>query len=401
MRVVHLCNQVMEGGGTAKAVLSLHQELRSRGIDSIILVSPFRKYDLSRRIYPIRRIQRGAAGSYIGLRLCHEINRITSRMLSIVFGNWVSIPFWTCFTHQDIERYHPDIVHVHSLQDSYISLSSISRLKAPIAWTMHDLSVLQGLCHLPYRSAIVKRLDSIFLRLRLSIIAKKRIGLICPTSSMSRLADNTYKDRLQRGLDIVVIPNQVEVEKIQYAKLNEKKYNGEGVARILYGASGFLSDRNKGWGWLEKIIEAKRHMRLHCGLTVFGDDRYQGNTRQSIHSLGRRISPWHKGIEIEEFNFFFAASHFESFGILAIEAALCGLPIVCFDHTGTADVVRRFRLGRVLSPDLSNEDFINEIRKCLSLPRTRKEDLLELEKYVGSDNVVKETLEFYSRVERG
>ncbi|MCO4795465.1 MAG: hypothetical protein KC493_17220, partial [Bacteriovoracaceae bacterium] len=44
-----------------------------------------------------------------------------------------------------------DIVHLNWINDSYISVESISKIKRPIVWTLHDLWPLTGGCHIPFK----------------------------------------------------------------------------------------------------------------------------------------------------------------------------------------------------------------------------------------------------------
>ena len=54
----------------------------------------------------------------------------------------------------------------------------------------------------------------------------------------------------------------------------------------------------------------------------------------------------------------------ESFGQLALEAASCGVPTVCFENTGVTEIVQHLKTGYVAKNN-SEADFKNGIEWCL------------------------------------
>lgn len=401
MRIVHLCNQVLDGGGTATAVLRLHKSLEAIGVESVVLVSPFRRHKPSEKIYPIIDIQKASRWVYFYYWLVYTWNKFVSRSAGRLFDNWVSVPFGCGVPASSLLRLQPDVVHIHSIQDAEISMSELRKTNVPIVWTMHDLAIAQGVCHLPNTNWLSVVLDRLILRWKQGYLANMNIGFICPSRLMYRYLEKAYPGQLCSS-KIRIIPNIVRLEDslgapdgISIDTSEEKSFS------LLFGASGFLSDPNKGWGQVRKIIRARNQGLLDCGLTVFGDDNYHPRKSDKVNSLGKLVKPWHSDLGLSSHSLFLAFSRFESFGILAMEAALHGIPIVCFSGTGTADLVLEFSLGKVLPEKITDSDFIMEMRRCLMFKRLSKEKRIRLARFLGPGLNAEKTLSLYQDVLKG
>lgn len=138
MKVLHL-NTWDHVGGAAKGVYTLHKKLISLGIDSTLLVQYKTIKDDS--IVPI-----------------YEKTEIVIR------ENFDSLPVRFYDAHpliissslidsqkllDKIEELEPDIVHLHWIGRSFLSIEDIAKIKQPIIWTLRDWWAMSGGCHHP------------------------------------------------------------------------------------------------------------------------------------------------------------------------------------------------------------------------------------------------------------
>ena len=58
-------------------------------------------------------------------------------------------PSWLPFSNivDKINKINPDIVHLHWVCGAMISIKDISKIKAPIVWSLHDMWAFTGGCH--------------------------------------------------------------------------------------------------------------------------------------------------------------------------------------------------------------------------------------------------------------
>jgi phosphatidylinositol alpha-1,6-mannosyltransferase len=80
----------------------------------------------------------------------------------------------------------------------------------------------------------------------------------------------------------------------------------------------------------------------------------------------------------------------EGFGIVFIEALICGLPIVCGNADGSMDAIRNGELGQAINPDDMNE-LENALAKYLETPLTsgmRKNLQQECFRHFNEDNYI-------------
>ena len=400
MRVVHLCNQVLEGGGTAKAVLDLHKSLLRSGIESFILVSPFRRSDKRTNIIRSKVLKRSRPVRLVFYWVIYYGEKLIARCVSLACSNWVSFPFIFVAAGDKIERLRPDIVHIHSIQDTLISCSELASLKAAKVWSLHDLSGIQGVMHLPCKGRIAEYIDNMFFRYKRRCFGGASINYICPTEMVKMRAVRMLLLESDNSSRVIRIPNMVTIDSQQSRSDSEALMPTESKGKaILFGAANFRADKNKGWSRIEELIKSIDRGHLDCYLGLFGDDTYstQESLRGRVKSFGMLQEPWYSVINVWEYSFFFAASEFETFGILAIEAALLGIPVVCFEGTGTAEFVTAFNLGVVLSPEISPSALIDRLQESLSIPRLEADSIERLSAYVGQMNVCASTIDFYRR----
>ena len=139
MNILHISTSDIIGGA-ARAAYRLHRGLIDNGVNSHMVV----QYKISNdyEVYgPQTNIYK--ALSLIRPTIDHFPKLFFSRRSKTFFHlQWLP----NRLIHK-INRLNPDIIHLHWICRGFINISSLSRFKIPIVWTLHDNWPFTGGCH--------------------------------------------------------------------------------------------------------------------------------------------------------------------------------------------------------------------------------------------------------------
>ncbi|HSA05965.1 MAG TPA: glycosyltransferase family 4 protein [Candidatus Gastranaerophilales bacterium] len=296
----------------------------------------------------------------------------------VIFSSSI-VPNYDLFNK--IKNINPDILHLHWINSGFLRLEQLLKIKAPIAWTLHDMWAFTGGCHcagkclkyleecnncpvlnsnnyrdLAYRN--FKNKEKIFKNLDLTII--------CPSSWLS---ENAKKSKLLKNINTITIPNGLD---INIFKPSEKK-----VARnilnlpqdkklLLFGAFNCLIDKNKGLNHLINALTFFKNEEFE--LVIFGANKPE-------NPLGFDLKTHYMGILKDEITMALlysacdatiAPSIQESFGQTASESLACATPVIAFEATGLLDIVDHKTSGYLAKP-YEAADLAQGIKWALSL----------------------------------
>lgn len=123
---------------------------------------------------------------------------------------------------------------------------------------------------------------------------------------------------------------------------------------------GRLGDARKGWGRLMKSYQnaATRNPSLP-GLMIVGSGRLSPEDQQVLLHLGKDcrvrvrsdVTDWELRELLRQSSVFVQGSYEEGFGLAALEAMACGLPVLAADSDGPRMYVRNGETGFLLSQD--------------------------------------------------
>lgn len=260
-------------------------------------------------------------------------------------------------------RRHPwfksaDVVHYHLIHDGYLSFASLpmlSRLK-PSVWTFHDPWPLTGHClypmdcnrwqsgcgncpdlHTPF--AVKKDRTRLNWKYKKSVYSRLDMDIVVASRWMKNL---TAQSPLTRGFRFHVVPFGLDCDRFKPADPRDKeeirRRLGILPGRIVF-AYRAVSNPFKG---LEQLKQALRQLKTDkqiCILTtqekgVF--DEFLGDFQ--IIELGWTNDEDLLISHFQAADFFVMPSMAEAFGLMAIEAMACGLPVLCFEGTSLPDV---------------------------------------------------------------
>ena len=268
------------------------------------------------------------------------------------------------------EYKNSDIIHIHWLNQGFITIKSLSKINKPVVWTMRDMWPFTGGSHYTmdfekYENGSISRMIQNF--------KKRNYNSNFRFIAISDwLKNNAEKSNVLKDFNIERIYNNIDLKDFNIIeqdnarsilKINTKKHI------ILYGAQ---NPQNKRKGWNIFLETLKKLDNSKYFLLIFGSF-WSKKTLDDI------------GIEYRAFGFindnkilntiyssadmFVAPSIQEAFGKTWAEAMACETPVVCFNNTSISEMVDHKINGYIVDGFDSNKlkdgiDWLsNEIRK--------------------------------------
>jgi glycosyltransferase involved in cell wall biosynthesis len=320
----------------------------------------------------------------IGSRLRPRLNQLARRGFRT--GNPIlhTIAWPATGLGRELQQRHrqgkADLVHLHWLWDSTLSIEEIGRLTMPLVWTLHDQWAFCGAEHyttppLPGESASSDQRFALgyspYSRPshesgpdinRRTWLRKHRawcrpIHIVCPSTWIK---DCVHRSVLMADWPITVIPYPIDLE--VWAPCDQRQ------ARILlnlpldrplvlFGADGGSRDLRKGADLLFKALQIL-HQQVSgtalekVELAVFGQScpATPPELGFPIHYTGRLHDDLSLRLLYAAADVMVVPSRQEAFGQTASEAHACGTPVVAFRTGGLVDIVDDRSTGALADP---------------------------------------------------
>jgi len=260
---------------------------------------------------------------------------------------------------------------VHDNQSLGYGLLLVRKLGIPVVATVHhplgidrreDLRQMQGLARKARRAIYYPLLMP-------GVVARRLEGVITVSDFAGRMVREYYRlapervERVYNGVDGRLFRPRPEVAKIP--------------GRLIFVGS--TEDRKKG---VRYLLEAMKVLAAPAHLVIVDGRRYPGRVyaRELIEQLGlgSRVS-WREQISdeelVEEYNLAEAAvvpSLFEGFGLPALEAMACALPVVATTAGALPEVVGADGEAALLVPPREPEALARAVRALLESPPLRR-----------------------------
>ena len=344
-------------GGAARAAHRLHKALLTENIDSKMLVEIKKTNDFT--ILGPENIFDKIIVKFKGIR-----NKVP------LF--WYKKPsVFSPSSHtssnliKKINSINPDIVHLHWINAGMLSVKDISKIKAPIIWSLHDNWAFTGGCHI--MESCKKYIDNCGKCPKLNSNSendlsrklwkkKKRsynkinnltiIGLsnwINESSKKSSLLKNRPHINLPNLINTKIFKpiNKSEARNLLNLPLDKKL--------ILFGAYNSLCDTNK--GFLE-LTSSLKEIESNVELVIFGSN--QANEPYNFGFKAHYL--WHLHDDISLVTLYNAAdvtvvpSLQENLSNTIMESLSCGTPVVGFNIGGNSDLIEHKANGYLAEP---------------------------------------------------
>jgi len=222
-----------------------------------------------------------------------------------------------------------DIVHVHLFPAQYLTvvaklLSPFS--KASLIFTEHNTTNRR------MENFLLRKIDRYFYR--------SYTKVVCITQQVKDVLA-TYLPQFADRL--VVINNGVDLQKIQDAKPYERDKIQVEITpedKLIMQVAGFRKQKDQA-----TLIRAARHLPENVKVLLIGE----GNNREKCEDLVRDLKLSNRvfflGVRndvpqlLKSIDISVISSHWEGFGLVAVESMAAGKPLIASDNPGLSDVV--------------------------------------------------------------
>ncbi len=365
MKVVHI-NKGDTGGGASVAVRRIHTALRKAGVDSSMLVEQSSTTGDSHIEATSHSAWDRAEDFYHFVRerlriLPHESHRAMRYNFSLASdGRDIS-------THPLVRE--ADIIHLHWINQGYLSLESLTKLAAlgkPFVWTLHDMWPFTGGCHYagtclefnercgycPFlRTPAKNDLSAQEYKAKKELYAKMRIGVVSCSQWLDTLARSSA---LFHKKECCNIPNPIDTGVFAPKdKLASRRRLGlpEDKKLLLFGAAK-VTDIRKGYRYLTEalriISDSFPAMARQIELVVFGNLGKDAGGLEcgfKVHEMGFVTN---EGTLVDLYNAadaFVLPSLQDNLPNTVVESLACGTPVVGFRIGGVPEMVTHGETG--------------------------------------------------------
>jgi glycosyltransferase involved in cell wall biosynthesis len=377
MKVLQLATY--DGGqGAARATLRLHRALRDVGIQSTLRVAQANSGD------PWVRAPRGKPRQALALlrssaswwlqKPQHSANPVTHSV--------AALPSWL---DRELNTTGADLLHLHWVQDEFLSVEAIGRLNGPLIWTLHDSWAFCGSEHYPasisdqrFREGYERcnrplgdrglDLDRWTWRRKRRAWASllPRLQLIAPSHWM---AEQAAASALLAGVPCAVIPNALPsvFRPILRAQARALLDWPQGRRLLLFGAIGGAEDARKGLDLLAAALARLAGERCDLETVLLGQSTPAQGLALPCRNLGRFHDDLSLALAYAAADVVVVPSRLDNLPQAASEALACGTPVVAFRQGGMADLIDHRRNGYLADP-FDPVDLARGVAWCLDSP---------------------------------
>jgi glycosyltransferase involved in cell wall biosynthesis len=361
MNVLHI-NVSDINGGAARATYRLHKGLENIGVKSQLLVQE--KYsDDKMVIAPTIKLSQGIA------RAKQSIDALPLKFYHKRIGSTFSPQWLPDKVASHVAQIAPNVINMHWTNGAFMQIETVTKLKRPLVWTLHDMWAFTGGCHYSgecdrytLSCGACPQLGSnqnwdlshwIWQR---KAKAWKNVNFTIVALS-SWMAQSISSSPLFKESRIELIPNGLDTEK--YKPINkqlarELLHLPQDKQLILFGALKATSDKRKGFHLLQTALQelSKSEWREHLELVVFGASQPTNPVDFGFrtHYLGHLHDDISLALVYSAADVMVIPSIQESFGQTASESLACGKPVVAFNTTGLKDIVEHQQNGYLAQP---------------------------------------------------
>lgn len=257
---------------------------------------------------------------------------------------------------KEIDKIHPDVVHLHNIHDHYINyrllFSYLAKKKIPVVWTQHDLWAITGHCmYIPdgcvkwnnvcNNCQMVKRcsLD----RSRRNHQLKKRLLATIPSLTIvpvsEWLADNMRQSHL-KNRPIEVIHNGIDIKTFSPQTADVKAKFGIGSKKIVLGVAAVWDARKglKDFYALSQMLPKDEYEIVIVGKVDSAEKKFVDGGCE-ITFVDRTENVLELAQLYSDASVFANPTYQDNYPTTNLEAMACGTPVVTYRTGGSPEAV--------------------------------------------------------------
>lgn len=386
MKVVHISSLTV--GGAGLCAKRIHQSLLEKGIDSNMLIAhgnetetihvahPDKDFWYTNRLlgkikHLLLRFNLIKDKEYWDTLLNKEKKLLPSDVyISHPFSNYKSLAH-----HPLIKK--ADLIHLHWLTGFVDFPSFFSHVKKPIVWTLHDENLGLGLFHLSSVSNIYQpnnlKTDNRIKRIKQKcVLEAKSVNLVAVSEAMRKYVQG---NGFLRQFPVSLIHNGIDPS--SFLLLDKSECRGRlGLQQnslVFLFSAHYIHDSNKGLSLLIKALEMLNDPDIVL-ICLGGFDEAPYSSKINIQCVGRLTDNMLMSSYYSAADFLLVTSFQESFGQTAIEALVCGTPVVAFPVGVIPELINE--ANGVICSDFTVNALVDGIKQA----RKRKYNREELRK---------------------
>lgn len=364
-------------GGAAIAAYRLFRGIKELGYDSSMIVDIKNSTDKSVKS-PSKKIE------LIKQKLRAKLDYLPQQIYKYDDGLVRSLSFIPGPNLKKINESNPDIVHLHWINNGFLSIEQLAKIKSPIVWTLHDMWAFCGAEHYTgnnqyYHSgyeASKNYFDKWVWSRKKKIYSK--IGNLTIVTPSNWLAESARRSKLLGSRRIEVIGNGIDTNFYRPQNIQELRMKyGISVNRKIILFSGYkgVEDPRKGFKYLIKALEIDKNFQIFddIELVVIGSEEIVEleNLNIKCHFMGLINDSKVMRDLYALSDLFILPSTEDNLPNTVMEAMSCGTPVIAFNVGGVPDMVDHKKNGYLAKP-FEEEDLSKGIKWCIN-----SNDLLE------------------------
>ncbi|MDA8760471.1 glycosyltransferase [Amylibacter sp.] len=297
-----------------------------------------------------------------------------------------------------INKFNPDVVHIHWISGGAIAMSGLKHIKAPIIWSHHDMWAFTGGCHYSngcnYYQNSCGSCPTLNSRNKFdlsSLILLKKISTISELKSLTNVGlsnwmlDCLQKSSIMRHTQSARLPNPIDTNVFKHRDpIKSRKRLGLPLGKklILFGAMSATKDARKGF---QELCQALNQLKPSNNIEVVimgGDEDDTAPSFPFTATYTGFVSDWDKIIDLySAADLMVVPSLEENLSNAIMESLSCSTPVVCFDIGGNPDLVVH-KVNGYLAKESNVEDLANGISWTLknmgtNLSRNAREHVMQ------------------------
>lgn len=343
-----------DSGGAGVATMRLYATLKKQGVDVKVLLQKVKKEELLAN-QDVARWVRNPLTKFL-----YAFRHFQEKKLVGKGGGWQNFSSGTygvqALKHPFIKR--ADIVHLHWINDNFISTEGLRAFGKPLVWTFHDMWPYTSGHHYEEDVKSIGKPNENSSSLEKKIWEKKKsiyhgVDLSCVTPS-KWLGTLAGRAPVLLGKSVHAIPNPIDtgIYSPKSKAPSREAFNIDNDAFvILFGSFNQLNDERKGFLRLKEALDV---MKKNLGdesskveLAVIGrrNDELAAQVPFKVHFLGFHNTDEALAQCYNVADVFALPSSQDNLPNMCMEALCCGIPVVGFNIGGVPDMVIEGKTG--------------------------------------------------------